>query len=146
MSQAIASIYNILAADPEIDRELSRSIYDKTLTQPAIYENWPGEHATIPYIILQWAFPQGGHWAKVNASLSIHIFVDNMDTLKIDRLRDRITFLLDWEQISQAETGGLIRVYKGANDTPAGTETPSVIHWLIDFDVVYYRNNFQLSK
>lgn len=146
MSQAITSIYNILASDPEIDAELSRSIYDETRTLPAIYENWPGDHATVPYIIMQWAFPQGAHWAKVNGSLSIHIFVDNMDTLKIDRLRDRITFLLDWEQISQAETGGLIRVYKGPNDTPAGTETPDVIHWLIDFDVAYYRNNFQLSK
>lgn len=146
MSQAITSIYNILASDPELDKELARSIYDKKRKLPAIYENWPGNHATIPYLIMAWAFPQGGHWAKVNASLSIHIFVDKMDTLKIDRIRDRITFLLDWEQISQAETGGLIRVYKGPNDTPAGAESPDVIHWIIDFEVVYFRNNFAMSK
>ena len=145
MSQAITSIYNILASDPDINKELARSIYDETLTQPAIYENWPGENGAIPYIILVWSFPQGGHWAKVNASLSIHIFVDNMDSLKIDRIRDRITYLLDWEYIRK-QTGGLIRVYKGANDTPVGNESPDVIHWLIDFDVVYYRTNFAMSK
>lgn len=146
MSQAITSIYNILASDPELDKELARSIHDTTLMQPGIYENWPGENAAIPYIILEWSFPQGGgHWAKVNASLSIHIFVENMDSLKIDRIRDRITFLLDWEYIQQ-QKGGLIRVYKGPNDTPVGNESPDVIHWLIDFDVVYYRNNFAMSK
>ena len=145
MSQAITSVYNILASDPELDQELARSIHDSALKQPAIYENWPANHAAIPYIILVWSFPQGGHWAKVNGSLSIHIFVDNMDSLKVDRIRDRITFLLDWEYIRQ-QTGGLIRVYKGDNDTPVGSESPDVIHWLIDFDVVYYRNNFAMSK
>lgn len=134
----INAIYSKLSTDPQLDADLGRSVLDKTGTAPAIYELWPGPNSKMPYMITEYNFPQGNHWAKVNGSLTVSIFVDQRDTIKAERMKNRVISLLD-RQLLRTPQDGLVRVFKGPNDQPGGAESPEVVHWIVDFDLRFFR-------
>lgn len=132
-------IYGLLSKDDDLTSMLSKSVISGAEDKPAIYDTYPGQEAAMPYVLCDWYFPpSNNHWAQVNATLNVNVYVDNADTVTAEKIKERIAIILSWRMV-RTETEGNIRIYPGNSDGIIPDEEPHVIHWNIDFEVKFWR-------
>lgn len=131
-------VFNLLVANAELNAMLARSDIKGAEELPAIYDLWPGENATMPYIICSWRFPEGAHWAQVNGSLDLDIYTGNGDTTEAEAIKNKALEVLAWQRIRTA-TEGQINIYFGGNDEEVPEPEPEVCHWNVNFLVKFWR-------
>jgi hypothetical protein len=137
---AINEVYSLLSSSQELISKLAKSSLTGPSGEqlPAIYDSWPGDNATMPYILLSWQLPEGIHWGQVRASLDIDVFDNTADSTKAEAIKDICLQLLHYEVIKTEEDGD-IRVYFGGNDAQILEPELEVVHWNINFMVKYWR-------
>lgn len=140
MSGTVAAmVYEALLLDPALDSLLARSVLPPG-TAPAIYDRWAAPGTPLPYIVLSWSYSPGDHWAKRVAALTVDVFAQGPSAGRAGAIRDRIVVLLDRRLLTATEAGP-VRCYVD-NDGIAPEDDPQVVHWVVQFSVVFWRCQF----
>ena len=137
-TKVIEVINKIMINDSTLKGMLARADFDETA--PAIYDIWAERDVKFPYIINTYRFPEGNHWAKKSGVLNSDIFTKGNSSIEAESIKDRVIFLLD-RRIFESDESGSIRVYLNM-DGVMPEDTPEVVHWNIEFSVVFWRKKF----
>lgn len=108
---------------------------------PAIYDTWGDQNTPFPYIIITYSFPKGNHWAKKSGVCNVDIFTKGNSSIPAQTIKEKVEELWDRQLFSSDESGPAIRPYLEA-DGIIPEDTPEVVHWNMEFNIVYWRKAF----
>ena len=137
-TKVIEAINKVLINDSVLEGMLAKADFDKTV--PAVYDSWAERDVEFPYIVNTYRFPGGDHWAKKSGNLNSDIFTRGNSSVEAENIKERVIELLD-RRIFESDESGPIRVYLNM-DSIMPEDTPEVVHWNIEFNVVFWRKKF----
>ena len=108
---------------------------------PAIYDTWGEQDTPFPYIIITYRFPVGNHWAKKSGVCNVDIFTKGNSSIEAENIKERVAELWDRQKFSSDESGPAIRPYLDV-DGIIPEDTPEVVHWNMEFSVIWWRQAF----
>lgn len=132
----VTTINQVLINDGTLGAMLSKTTWNKS----AVYENWAEKEVKFPYVVVRWESVPGNHWAKRVSMLYVDIIGEGNSSIEVENIKNRIIGLLDMQRFESDESGQ-IRVYLGG-DYNYPEDTPEVIHWNLDFEVIWWRKDF----
>jgi len=131
------AIYDVLSNDTELSGLLARSSFN-TL-KPAIYEAWASDETEMPYINLTYTTVEADHWGKRDTTLLVDIFT-NSDSTVTEAIKNRVITILDRQKLT-LEGDHIARIHSD-NETQILEDTSLVLHWEIEFSILYWRKNW----
>ena len=139
MSKVIEVLNKVLIDDDLLKAMLASAIFDEDA--PAIYDTWAEQDVKFPYMVVTYRFPTGNHWAKKSGIANVDIFTEGSSTIEAEKIKDRVMELWDRRRFVSEESGPAIRLYSNS-DGVMPEDTPNVVHWNIEFNVVFWRKEF----
>jgi len=139
MSRVIEVVNGILIDDPILKDMLAEADFDETV--PAVYSDWAERDVKFPYLVVTYRFPAGDHWAKKSGIINVDIFTKGNSSIEAENIKNRVMELWDRKRFESDESGPAIRLYSNS-DGVIPEDTPEVVHWNIEFNVVFWRKAF----
>jgi len=139
MSKVIEVLNKVLIDNDPLKAMLASAIFDEDA--PAIYDSWAEQDVKFPYIVITYRFPAGDHWAKKSGIANVDIFTKGNSSVEAENIKERVMKLWDRRRFESEESGPAIRVYSNS-DGVIPEDTPNVVHWNIEFNVVFWRKAF----
>lgn len=138
-TKVIEILNKVLINDDDLKELLAEAAWGGG--DPAIYDTWAEQDVEFPYVIITYNFPVGNHWAKKSGIFNVDIFTKGNSSVEAEKIKERIAELWDRKQFSSDESGPGIRPYLDV-DGIIPEDTPEIVHWNMQFNIVFWRKAF----